>query len=159
MIGELVRTRAIDARRRSELLAKADGGVALDATERVEIAALETRDDAFTWLCTRWAPLNPLALGFGWDEEITHEAAPTLRARIREGGLVEMQGERMTLMQATRRVATAAGRGVALADWSGGGMRLGDVAGMEHPPRPQRQEKTVDTGGRERPGAIGDLFG
>lgn len=151
-----------EAERREELLAVA-ASRPLTGDETIEIGTLETRHHAFGLMCTRTAPLNPMALGYAWDERLEHSAAPHMAVRVRTGGLVEMDGETITLMNATRRVASVAKRGIALADWSGPTGRLGGIAGLEHPPREQpstmkpERATTVRTE-PARSAVIADLF-
>ena len=76
-----------EGRRRDELLALA-AGRALTGDETDEIGRLERRHHDFRLMCTRTAPLNPMALGYRWDERITHVAAPELVARVRAVVLV-----------------------------------------------------------------------
>lgn len=142
-----------------------------------ELTTLERDHHAFTLMCTRTAPLNPIAFGFQWGEQLVHPAQPEMKIHLRESGLVELGGEKILLMEATKRVAAAAKRGIAIADWYGESGRLGDKAGLEHPPRQQQapttsepeQQAPIEDAAEARPrksrksnsapAAIGDLFG
>lgn len=101
----------------------------------MELAKLETELQSFASMCTGHAPHCLMSTGLLWDDEIRHPAAPGTAARVRLSDRVSIDGEDMSLSEATRRVAKAAGRGVAIADWAGAGTRLGDALGLEHPAR------------------------
>ena len=74
-----------------------------------------------------------MAAGLRWGDELVHPKAPGVAARVRLADLVEVDGEEMPLMAATRRFATAGPGGPALADWHARGIRIGDAFGLEHP--------------------------
>lgn len=128
--------------RHAELLASAVSGSST-RDERAELARLETELQAFAAMCTGHAPHCLMSTGLLWDDEIRHLAAPGIAARVRLSDRVEIDGETMSLTEATRRVATTAGRGVAIADWSGAGTRLGDALGLEHPTRTTQPQADV----------------
>lgn len=133
-IPDIVRNHAAITGRLSILSAKAREGKATRA-DLAELAAVETENEAFMRVCIGHRPHCLMATGLLWGDEIRHPAAPGLAARVRLGDQVEMLGETISILSATRRIAAEAGRGVAIADWEGCGVRLGDALGLEHPPR------------------------
>lgn len=133
-IPEIVRDHAAIAERLSTLSAKAREGTATRA-DLVELAVAETENDEFMRVCIGHRPHCLMATGLLWGDEIRHPAAPGIAVRVRMGDQVEMLGETVSILSATRRVAAEAGRGVSIADWEGCGVRLGDALGLEHPPR------------------------
>lgn len=118
---------------------------ALVSEEIEEATRLERTRHDFNKMCMRSAPLNPVSVGFKWNERLTHSAHPEITIHLRSAGTVRLGDETITLMDATKRVAAAAGRGVALADWNGPSGRLGNLAQLEHPARKDRDnEKSPD---------------
>jgi hypothetical protein len=131
---DIVRDHASITERLSTISAKAREGLA-SRSDLVLLAAAETENEAFMRICIGHRPHCLMSTGLLWGDEIRHPAAPGLAAKVRLGDQVEMLGETMSITTATGRVAAEAGRGVAVADWEGCGVRLGDALGLEHPPR------------------------
>ncbi len=138
-LPEIVRTRAADAARLEDLLrdarASGAGGDELDI--------LLSEEHAFHRMCTRSAPVDAVAAGFSWGETITHSGDPRDRAVVRERGLVDMDGETMPLMEATRRIS-ARGRPASLASWAGESGTMADLAGLHHP-APSASHRRADS--------------
>lgn len=131
---EIVRDHAGITDRLATLSAKAEDGSA-SRSELVQLALAETENEAFLRMCIGHRPHCLMATGLVWGDEMRHPAAPGIAAKVRLGDQVEMLGRTMGITEATRHVATQAGRGASIADWEGSGVRLGDALRLEHPPR------------------------
>ena len=126
--------------RHGELHAAAAAGTLADAASLDELCLLETELRIFERMCSRHGPMVLMASGLRWGDELRHPAEPSRRALVRLKDEVEMDGETMTIAAATTRLKPTSDKGLAIADWHRGTLRLGDAFGLEHPPRPKAQE-------------------
>jgi len=133
-LPDIARSIATIRERHALLLESAKTG-AIDTRESAELASLDADLCAFDDMCRRTRTHNLMSTGLRWNDELRHPAAPGTPARVRISDTVEYDGVEMTIAEATTMVARAARRGVAIADWSCGDIRLGSALGLEHPPR------------------------
>lgn len=133
-LPEIVRDIEGIRREREDGLALVTSGAATDA-DRDALATADAELCAFEDMCMRRTRHHLMSTGLGWGDQLRHPAAPGMVAQVRCSDLVECQGAEMTIVTATSLVAKAAGKGVAIADWSHGRIRLGDALGLEHPAR------------------------
>lgn len=110
-----------------------------------ELAELESALQRFRTACTRHARHCLMATGLIWGDELRNPVADGIVARVRLADRVVVDGAEMTIEAATRIVAKAAGRGAAIADWKGAGIRLGDALSLEHPSAPKAVESEAGT--------------
>lgn len=127
----MAKTKGRDAERRRELIDRAEARLATDEELR-ELGVLEAERHAFDAICKRTAPISPIAIGYLWGEMLTHPSVDGPGAMVLHDDLVEYEGERLTILDASRRIA-AQGLPAALKDWSGSLGNLGDLAGLVHP--------------------------
>lgn len=122
---------AIRERHSSSLAAAIDG-----SASRAELDALARADAeivAFGDLCRRTRTHHLMSTGLRWGDQLRHPARPGHVALVRLADTVEIDGATMTIVEATRMVATESGKGAAVADWSCGDIRLGRAHALEHP--------------------------
>jgi hypothetical protein len=99
------------------------------ATSDHEIARFED-------VCMRTNTHHLMSTGLRWNDELRHPMAGADVARVRTRDQVLFRGREVTILEATRMLASALGSGPAIADWTGPrGIRLGDALGLEHPRR------------------------
>lgn len=133
-LPEIVRDLEGIRRDREDGLALVSTGAAT-SVDRDTLAIADAELCAFEDMCMRRTRHHLMSTGLEWGDQLRHPAAPGLVASVRCSDLVECQGSEITIAEATSLVARAAGRGVAIADWSHGRIRLGDALGLEHPAR------------------------
>lgn len=142
-LSDIARTIVATRERHATLTTKASSGD-MSPDEGVEFASLDADLCAFEDMCRRTRTHNLMSTGLAWGAELRHPAAPSSPALVRSGDRVEYEGVAMTIASATSAVAAKAGRGVAIADWACGDVRLGDALGLEHPPRSAAAYKNAD---------------
>ena len=90
----------------------------------------------FDDVCMRTSTHHLMSTGLRWNDELRHPMAGSDVARVRTRDQVLFRGREVTILEATRMLASGIGAGPAIADWTGPmGIRLGDVLGLEHPRR------------------------
>lgn len=139
-LPEIVRDLDGIRREREDGLSLVSSGAATDA-DRASLAVADAELCAFEDMCMRRKRQHLMSTGLNWGDQLRHPAAPGVVALVRCSDLVECQGSEMTIAEATSLVARTAGKGVAIADWNHGRIRLGDALGLEHPAR----EPVVET--------------
>lgn len=139
-LPQIVRDRKASSERLRDLLVKAYEGQAT-RDEVLEIGDLDAQDTAFNRMCRRSGPLSAIELGFEWGDELTHAGSDTV-VIVRESALVEIDGERMTLMEATTRIARQGVR-ASLGGWTGSAGRVGLLARLEPIPTPDEDEQPL----------------
>lgn len=121
--------RQIDQTRR-ELIGKAKAGH-ITTEDHEHLVCLESWHHDFSKICRGgYAPLNPMRYGIHWGSKITHETSESDFGYVREDGLIEYQGQEMTLLEATRQIADKNKKPAALGGWITPLGRLGDLAGL-----------------------------
>ena len=133
-LPEIVRDLDAVRREREDGLALVASGAATVA-DRNALATADAELCAFEDMCMRRTRHHLMSTGLNWGDQLRHPAAHGIVAHVRCADLVEYQGAEMTIEAATSLVARAAVKGVAIADWSHGRIRLGDALGLEHPAR------------------------
>lgn len=133
-LPEIVRDIEGIRREHEDGLALAASGAATDA-DRDALAVADAELCAFEDMCMRRTRHHLMSTGLNWGDQLRHPAAPGIVAYVRCSDLVECQGAEITIAAATSLVAKTAGKGVAIADWNHGRIRLGDALGLEHPAR------------------------
>lgn len=97
----------------------------------------------FDDVCMRTTTHHLMSTGLRWNDELRHPMAGSEVARVRTRDNVLFRGREVTILEATRMIASGLGAGPAIADWTGPrGIRLGDALGLEHPRR--QPEKPQD---------------
>lgn len=133
-LSDIARSIVATRERHTALMTRALAG-GMSPEEQSEFASLDADLCAFEDMCRRTTTHNLMSTGLRWGDELRHPAAPSSPALVRTGDTVEYEGVGMTIAAATMTVAAKSGRGVAIADWTCGSIRLGDALGLEHPPR------------------------
>lgn len=117
------------------LLTKALEQESVSEEEKSEISRLETERHLFDAMCMRHAPMNLIASGYDWDDELRHEADPGVVARVRTNADVEISGEVMTIGDATKMLKTNDHGQAGIGGWTGAKGSVATMAGMLHPAR------------------------
>lgn len=101
--------------------------------ERHQAETLAERDDELTRfhaLCLGTTPFRLYATGILPGDELRHPMSDMVGRAVTDSR-IEIGGETMTLMEATRRVAAGRlGKGPALGEWTGRGIMIGDPMGL-----------------------------
>lgn len=134
-IPEIVRDIASVRTTHAENLAAAREG-SEDPHVLSRLATADHELTRFDDVCMRTSTHHLMSTGLRWNDELRHPMAGADVARVRMRDRVFFRGRDVTVLEATRMLASGPGTGPAIADWYGPrGIRLGDALGLEHPRR------------------------
>jgi len=111
--------------RHAYLLEAARSGSA-DRSALDELAQCDAEIWAFDDMCKRMRRMHLMSFGLRWGDALRHPVHPGQAALVRTGDRVELNGVEMTIVEATRAISVAAGRGAAVAEWAHNDRRMGD---------------------------------